>query len=283
MKIRVTNRWDWHYESPVSFSPHTFRLFPKVDRFVNVLSAKFTTNADADVQYRRDLFDNEVACCFYPERGAELKSTLVLELELQERNPFHFLLDSHALDFPFQYKPYEAYVLSPFLNPQSPNASASLPFWRPEKKPLVSALVELNEAIRRNIQYERRDEGPARDPAETLELGVGSCRDYSWILADTLRANGVAARLASGYFCEFDKEEKRAEGALHAWVEAYLPGAGWLGMDPTNGTLTTENHITAAVGLLPADIAPQSGSYFYKETRVPFTVDASLEMTKCDE
>ncbi len=289
MRIKVINRWDYHYESPVSFSPHIFRLFPKVDRFVNVLSAKFTTNNDADVQYRRDLFDNEIAYCFYPEKNAELKTTLELVLELQERNPFHFLLERHALDFPFQYKPYEAWVLAPFLKTQSPNASASLPFWKPEKKPLVSALMELNEVIRQNIKYERRDEGVARDPAETLSLGTGSCRDYSWILADTLRANGVAARLASGYFCEFGedeefgKAEKFAEGALHAWVEAYLPGAGWLGMDPTNGTFANHNHITAAVGLLPEDIAPQSGSYYYKETRVPFTVDAALEMTKCEE
>lgn len=283
MRIAVSNRWDWHYESEVSFSPHVFRLFPKVDRFVNVLSAKFTTNEEADVQYRRDLFDNEVAFCFYPEKKSELKSMLVMELELRERNPFHFLLDSHALDFPFQYKPYEAHVLSPFLKMQSPNASASLPFWQPEKKPLVPALVELNEAIRKNIQYERRDEGVARDPAETLALGTGSCRDFSWILADTLRANGLAARLASGYFCEFDGPEKKAEGALHAWVEAYLPGAGWVGMDPTNGTFTNHNHITAAVGLLPADIAPQAGSYFFKDTAVPYTVDAALEMTQCGE
>jgi transglutaminase-like putative cysteine protease len=283
MRIRITNRADYRYESPVSFSPHIFRLFPKVDRFVNVLNAKFTTNKDADVQYRRDLFDNEVAYCFYPEKGTELKSTLVLELELQERNPFHFLLDRHALDFPFQYKPYEAFVLASFLKTQSPNASASLPFWRPGKKPLISALMELNEVIRKNIKYEVRDEGVARDPAETLALGVGSCRDYSWMLADTLRANGVAARLASGYFCEFGEGEKRAEGTLHAWVEAYLPGAGWVGMDPTNGTLTDHNHITAAVGLLPEDIAPQQGSYYYKETRVPYTMEAALELFKCEE
>ncbi len=173
-------------------------------------------------------------------------------------------------------------MLAPFLKPQSPDASTSLPFWKPEKKPLVSALMELNEEIRKNIQYERRDEGVARDPAETLALGTGSCRDYSWILADTLRANGVAARLASGYLCEFGEEEKRAEGALHAWVEAYLPGAGWVGMDPTNGTLTNHNHITAAVGLLPGDISPVAGSY-YNKTRVASTMDAALEMTKCDE
>lgn len=283
MRIRVVNRADYHYESEVSFSPHIFRLFPKVDRFVNVLDAKFTTNKDADVQFRRDLFDNEIAYCFYPEKGMDLKSTVTLKLELQERNPFHFLLDKHALDFPFQYKPYEQHVLSPYLKTQSPNAAASLPFWQPEKLPLVTALMGLNEAIHKNIQYERRDEGVARDPAETLALGTGSCRDYSTLLADTLRANGVAARLASGYFCEFGEKEKRAEGALHAWVEAFLPGAGWVGMDPTNGTLTNHNHITAAVGLLPEDIAPEAGSYFYKGTYVPHTMEAALEMTKCDE
>lgn len=282
MKIRVTNRADYHYETSVSFSPHIFRLFPKVDRFVNVLGAKFTTNEDADVQYRRDLFDNEVAVCFYPKKSDTLKSTLVLELELHEKNPFHFLLERHALDFPFQYKPEEAHVLAPFLKTQSPNASASLPFWQPEKKSLISALIELNQSIRKHIQYERRDEGEARDPAETLALGVGSCRDYSWMLADTLRANGIAARLASGYLSGFDEGEKATEPSLHAWVEAYLPGAGWVGMDPTNGNLTDQNHITAAVGLLPRDIAPESGSYFYDGVPVRHTMEASLEIIKCD-
>jgi transglutaminase-like putative cysteine protease len=276
------NRWDWRYESPVSFSPHTFRLFPRADRFVTVLEVKFTTNEDADVQYRRDLFDNEIAACVYPGTRRELVSTLMLELELRERNPFHFLLESHALDFPFQYKPREAEVLAPFLKTQSATASKSLPFWKPAAKPLVPALVELNDSIRAHLAYERRDEGTAHEPAGTLALGKGSCRDFSWLLADTLRANGIAARLASGYFCEFGEGETRANSALHAWVEAYLPGAGWVGLDPTNAVLTAHHHITAAVGLLPGDIAPQQGSFFYRETSVPYTVEASLEMTRCD-
>ena len=283
MRIRAVNRWDWHYESPVSFSPHIFRLFPKAGRFVSVLYSDFKTNEEADVQYRRDLFDNEIASCFYPEKVAALKTTLVVEMEVREYNPFHFLLESHALDFPFQYKPREAELLAPFLKTQSPSATAALPFWKPEKKPVIPALVELNQSIRANLAYERRDEGAARDPAQTLSLGAGSCRDFSWVLADTLRANGVAARLASGYLCEFGAGEKRAEGALHAWVEAYLPGAGWLGLDPTNGVLTNHNHITAATGLLPVDIAPQQGNYFYDETPIPYTVEASLEMTQCGD
>lgn len=282
MKIQIHYRVDYHYETQVSFSPHLFRLFPRVDRFVNVTKVKFRTNADADIQYRRDLFDNEVARCFYPQKGVDLKSTLVMDVELRERNPFHFLLDSHALDFPFQYKPHEHHVLSPFLKPQGEDAPAALPFWQPKHGPTVDALMRLNEAIHKNIIYERRDEGEAHPAAKTIELGVGSCRDFSLLLAEVLRKNGVAARLASGYLCEFDEKEKRAEGALHAWVEAYVPGAGWLGMDPTNGTLANHYHITAAVGLVPEDITPVLGSY-YNKTRVESTTDAALELIKCGE
>ncbi|HWB58972.1 MAG TPA: transglutaminase family protein [Chthoniobacteraceae bacterium] len=279
MRIKVSYRADYHYESTVSFSPHTFRLFPKPDRFVNVRGVKFKTNAAADVQYRRDMFDNEIAVCFYPEKGRDLKSTLTMDLELRVKNPFHFLLESHALDFPFKYLPREQDALLPFLKPRSAKPSAMLPFWKPEPGPLVSALVGLNDAIHKSIRYERRDEGVAREPAETLALGAGACRDFSVLLAETLRANGIAARLASGYLCEFGTKEKRAEGALHAWVEAYLPGAGWVGFDPTNGTLCNHYHITAAVGLVPDDITPVSGSY-YNKTRVASTMDASLKLTR---
>ena len=282
MKIEINYRVDYHYETEVGFSPHLFRLFPRVDRFVNVTKVAFNTNTDADVQYRRDLFDNEIARCYYPERGTDLKTSLVLDVELHERNPFHFLLESHALDFPFQYKPDEQAVLSPFLKPQAANAPAALPFWQPKPGPTVDTLIGLNEAIHKNIIYERRDEGQARDAAETSAMGVGSCRDFSVLLAEVLRMNGVAARLASGFLCEFEEKEKRAEGSLHAWVEAYLPGGGWVGMDPTNGTLTNHYHITAAVGLTPEDITPVLGSY-YNKTRVESKTDAKLELIKCEE
>jgi len=281
MKIQIRYRADYHYETEVGFSPHLFRLFPRVDRYVNVTAVKFETNAGADVQYRRDLFDNEIARCFYPERGMDLKSSLVIDLELSERNPFHFLLESHALDFPFQYKPHEREVLLPFLNPQTQESPGALPFWQPKPGATVDALVGLNEAIHKNIIYERRDEGAAREASETVALGAGSCRDFSVLLAEVLRKNGVAARLASGYLCEFGAKEKRAEGALHAWVEAYLPGAGWMGIDPTNGTLTNHYHITTAVGLTPVDITPVLGSY-YNKTRVESKMDAALELIKGD-
>ena len=159
----------------------------------------------------------------------------------------------------------------------------SLPFWTPPGAPIstVTALVELNEALFKNIRYERRDDGPARPPAETVALRSGACGIFQCCWRTSSRAHGVAVRLASGYLCEFTEGEKKAEGALHAWVEAYLPGAGWLGLDPTNGVFCNQNHITAAVGLTTGDITPVDGSY-YGKTHVPSRMTAGLEMTSCE-
>jgi transglutaminase-like putative cysteine protease len=280
MKLHIAYHTEYTYEQEVSFSPHFFRLFPRADYFLSVEKVSFRTNATAGVQYRRDIFDNEIARCFYPGKNLVLEAALDLDLDIRGRNAFDFLLERYAVDFPFQYKEEDRAVLAPFLA----GAKATLPFWTPPSTPCstVTAMVELNEAIFANIKYERRDEGAARPGAETIALGCGSCRDFAVLMADVLRGYGVAVRLASGYLCEFGEGEKRAEGALHAWVEAYLPGAGWLGMDPTNGILCNHNHITAAVGLTPGDITPVDGIY-YGNTHVPSVMTAGLEMTQCPQ
>ena len=126
------------------------------------------------------------------------------------------------------------------------------------------ALVELNERLHECVGYERREEGPARPPAETLRLGRGACRDVALLLAALLRQAGLAARLTSGYLREADSESRRAEGSLHAWTEVYLPGAGWVGMDPTNGIFCNHNFIAAAVGIESADVTPIDGSYYQR-------------------
>ena len=114
-------------------------------------------------------------------------------------------------------------------------------------------------------------------PAETLRLRRGACRDVAVLLAETLRASGLAARLVSGYLRETDAESRRAEGSLHAWTEVYLPGAGWVGMDGTNGVFCNHNFIGAAVGLCPADITPVSGSYYY-DGKIASEMTSRLEL-----
>lgn len=301
MKVKIHYTTTYSYREAVSFSPHIFRLCPKADPTVAVDRFSFETNANADVQQRRDLFDNIVMQCFYPGTADELRVKIEIDLRLEKKNAFHFILASHAVEMPFRYEPAEAAVLSPFL--QMPAAPVELPFWKLEpKSSTVSALVGLNGAIYDHIKYERREEGAARSPAETLAAGAGACRDVAVLLAETLRGIGVAARLASGYLWEAGESEeddgevdgdgtggsgrpshseRRAERALHAWTEAYLPGAGWVGMDPTNGTFCNHNHITAAVGLAPEDITPISGRY-YSKVRVPATMSSDLQL-HCDE
>jgi hypothetical protein len=276
--VRINYQAQYAYSEPVSFSSHLFRLFPKCDRYVSLRSLAFQTNADASVSYRRDLFDNEIASCFYPGQSAMLSTSLQIELEIQRRNAFSFLLAQHALDTPFPYLDHEARVLAPYLQCGAP--VPELPFWRPptDPRPTIPTLLALNEALHQHLAYERRDEGAAYLPDETVRLGRGACRDFAVLLAAVARGFGIAARLASGYLCEFGDGEKRAEGALHAWTELYLPGAGWVGFDPTNGYLCNHHHITAAVGLTPEDISPILGNYFHP-TRVTSQMTASLQIS----
>jgi transglutaminase-like putative cysteine protease len=264
MKVEIRYTAEYQYEKRVSFSPHTFRLIPKIDRYLKVRRFDFRTNRAAVVSWRRDLFDNEIASAFYPKPARTLTARLRLMLEVEEKNAFGFLLEGYALDLPFAYQAHEARVLAPYMDASPP---PRLSFWSPlvAPQPTVETLVGLNEALHKNLQYERREEGSARSALETLELGRGACRDFAVLLVSILRGLGLAARYASGYLCEFGDGEKRAEGSLHAWVETYLPGAGWVGMDPTNGTLCDHHHLTAAVGAETADVSPVCGSFFSGE------------------
>lgn len=277
MKIQILYQTQYSYSETVTFSPHLFRLFPKVDHNVRVHSVHFQTNLDATVNFRRDLFDNEIASCFYPEPSALLGATLDIELEVQPKNAFGFLLARHALDIPLVYEAAEARVLAPYLQREP---APELGFWKPPAtpQPTTETLASLNSAIHKSLGYERRDEGEAFTPAETLARGSGACRDFAVLMVETLRGMGLAARLASGYLCEFGDTEKVAEGALHAWVETYLPGAGWIGLDPTNGTFCDHHHLTAAVGLTAADISPILGNYFHPTHKPAQTMSATLSI-----
>jgi transglutaminase-like putative cysteine protease len=277
MKVEIRYSSLYTYARRVSFSPHLYRLIPKVDRHLKVRRFDFSTNRGAVVNWRRDLFDNEVASCFYPHFSTTLMTKLRLVLEVSAKNAFGFLLEPQALHVPFTYRPAELRLLAPYLAPTEPTPAPA--FWRPPvmQRPTVEALVELNAALHEHLGYERRAEGAPRPAAETLRLGKGSCRDFAVVLVEMLRGLGLAARHASGYLCEFGDGEKRAAGSLHAWAETFLPGAGWVGMDPTNGTFCDHHHLTAAVGLAAADIAPIVGAY-YHQTAVPHEMEATLEI-----
>ena len=278
MKLAIRYSAIYQYEEPASFSPHLARIFPRPDVSLHPDRTLFTTHAGADVQYRRDLFDNLIARCFFPDKLDRLEFGLELDLSLKEKNPFHFLLDSHVLQLPFEYLPGEIRTLAPSLATDGEPCALPAELSRTASaRPTVETLTAMNTWLHENIAYERRDEGDPYPPAETLRRQKASCRDSAVLFAAVLREHGVAARLASGFLWEDDSPDspRHAENALHAWVEAYLPGAGWVGFDPTNGVLCDHHFLAAAVGLTPADIAPVAGHYYGKKN-IPSTLETTL-------
>lgn len=281
MKLCARCRTWYTYEREVSFSPHLVRLFPRQDHGVRVRDFRFRTNAGAQVQHRRDLYDNWIARCFLPEPGARLRFEADLELEVAERNPFDFLVDADATRFPFAYRDVERAALVPFLEVEAADRVEGFPGWdSPDAGAggdTVSVLVEMNRALHRAIRYERREHGEPHPPAETLRRGAGSCRDTARLHAAILRTRGIAARLVSGFLFETGSGPRVAEGALHLWTEAYLPGAGWVGFDPTNGVLCDHLYVPTAVGAGPRDVAPVLGSY-YADAAVGSRIESQVEI-----
>lgn len=281
MRITVRYTARFQYAQKASFSPHFVRLFPRHDLFVNIERIAFSTHASANVQYRHDLFDNLTAICLYPQSLDVLDFALEFDASLQPWDPFHFLLDSYALRLPFDYRPEEALVLAPFRKPRFRTGALPAALAPGSPRPTVEAIVAMNSWLHENIGYERREEGDAFSPKVTLKREAGSCRDFAVLLAEVLRAHGLAARLVSGYLWEDESGSgpEHAQNAFHAWVEAYLPGAGWLGLDPTNGVLCEHHFLATAVGLSASDIAPIAGHYYGKET-IASTLETRLTIVR---
>jgi transglutaminase-like putative cysteine protease len=280
VKLGLRYQTTYRYEEQVGFSPHEVRLFPRSDRFSRVRRFDFSTTPKGTIRYSRDVFENTVASCYFPERSKELSFRLSINLDLDEKDPFHFLLDRDAVDLPFEYDARTRGLLAAYRQRPS-KTDLAIPAWEAptarKRRGTVDTLVDLNKRLHECIGYERREEGEALSPEETLRLGRGACRDVAVLLAEILRQMGLAARLVSGYLREGDSETKRAEGSLHAWTEVFLPGAGWIGMDATNGVFCNHNFIGAAVGLLPADITPISGA-FYHPKRIPTQMTSKLQL-----
>src|SRR5882762_1587055 len=278
MKIGVRYETIYRYDRAVRFSPHDVRLFPRTDRFVQMTRLGFRTQPETTVRFGRDVFDNVVASCFFDQPSEMLELRLAIDVEAAKKNPFDFVLSRRAVQMPFNYEEDIASIICAYRKRQT-DESISLPGWIPPSqespRETVATLVELTNALHQTISYERREEGAAQSPAETLRRQRGACRDTAVLLAEMLRDLGLAARVVSGYLA--GGEGSRAEGSLHAWTEVFLPGAGWIGLDATNGVFCNHNFIGAAVGLTPADITPISGIYFHKK-RIPAQMTSRLQL-----
>ncbi len=257
----------YQYDRPIQLGAQIIRLRPAPHCRSRILDYQLTiTPANHSIHWQQDPQSNYLARLLFAEKTQQLRLVVDLIAELTPLNPFDFFLESYAAQFPFVYDAEEATALAAFLQCQaaSPAFSRYLATIDRSAQGSVEFLVALNQKIFKEIRYQQRFELGVQSPEETLLKGSGSCRDSSWLLVQLLRHLGLAARFVSGYLIELKEDLKQDApaadlGELHAWCEVYLPGAGWIGLDPTSGLLAGEGHIPLACSPSPASAAPISG------------------------
>jgi uncharacterized protein (DUF2126 family)/transglutaminase-like putative cysteine protease len=268
----------YRYDRPVSLSPQIVRLRPAPHCRTRILSYSLKiTPAEHFINWQQDPQANYLARLVFANQTRELKVEVDLVAEMSVLNPFDFFLTPYAEQFPFKYEAAELRELAPYLAtaPATPLIQHYLSGISLEPRRTIDFIVAINQRIANDIRYLIRLAPGVQDPEETLAKRSGSCRDSAALLVQLARHLGLAARFVSGYLIQLVPDVKALDGPvgasqdftdLHAWCEVYLPGAGWVGLDPTSGLLAGEGHIPLACTPEPSEAAPISGAVDECET-----------------
>jgi uncharacterized protein (DUF2126 family)/transglutaminase-like putative cysteine protease len=273
MAIRVAVRHNTYYrfDRPVSIAPHVLRLRPAPHCRNRIYSYSLKVKPENHfINWQQDPFGNFLARLVFPEKEDHLSVEVELITDMTVINPFDFFVEEYAEKYPFSYDPHLLKELGPYLEivEDGPLLNKWLAGVKRSETPINDFLVEINRRLERDIDYNVRMEPGVQSCEETLELARGSCRDTGWLLVQILRHLGLAARFCSGYLVQLAPDQKSLEGPsgpeadftdLHAWCEVYLPGAGWVGLDPTSGLFAGESHIPLACTPSPISAAPITG------------------------
>ncbi len=273
MSIHVALNHVTHYvyDRPVELGPQVIRLRPAPHFRGRILSYALKVEpANHFINWQQDPFANYQARLVFPEKTTEFKVTVDVVAEMAVFNPFDFFLEPSAEHYPLEYSPLLQKELAPYLHaaPAGPLLQRYLDRIDRSKARTIDFLVNLNRQLQEDIRYLVRMEPGVQTPEQTLGLQSGSCRDSGWLLVQLLRHLGLAARFVSGYLIQLTPDVKALDGPsgtavdftdLHAWCEVYLPGAGWIGLDPTSGLLAGEGHIPLACSPDPSSAAPIEG------------------------
>ncbi len=280
------HKTSYSYDRPVTLGPQVIRLRPAPHCRTPILSYSLKIEpAEHFLNWQQDPHANYLARVVAPEKVRKFSVTVDLVAEMSVYNPFDFFLEPYAEEFPFTYEKKLAVELAPFLrkHARKPKFAALVDSLDTKKQRSIDYVVALNARINQLVSYVIRLEPGVQTPEKTLTKGSGSCRDSAWLLVNTLRHAGLAARFVSGYLIQLKSDVKSLDGPsgtekdftdLHAWCEVFLPGAGWIGLDPTSGLLAGEGHIPLACSPEPSGAAPISGGV--DEAEVEFGFEMSV-------
>ena len=260
----------YRYRQPVGFGEHRFMLSPREGHDQHLLESSLTiTPEPASLNYHDDALGNRVGVVRFSARADALVFDSSIRVEHSRSHPAGFNIAERASSLPVAFEPDERSDLAPFLNRHTTNSDGRLADWarsflradRPTAT--LDLIVRMATTIRSRFTYVRRTEKGIQDPATTLSLSAGTCRDFTELMIEALRALGLPARFVSGYLYvpTRDRGDVHGGGATHAWVQVYLSGAGWIDVCPTNAILGNEGLIRTAIARDPSEAVPLYGSY----------------------
>jgi len=292
MAIRVAlhHKTSYQYDRLVALSPHEVRLRPAPHARTPILSYSLTVQPEQHfINWQQDPYGNYIGRFVFPEKTQLLEFTVDLVADMTVINPFDFFVEKYAQHFPFSYPAQLGAELAAYMKSEAPGplltewVAAARRDILPQEMVTNDFLVAINQRLQGDIAYLLRMEPGVQTPEETLEKRSGSCRDSGWLLVQILREFGLAARFVSGYLIQLKADQQSLDGPsgtqvdftdLHAWTEVYIPGAGWIGLDPTSGMLASEGHIPLACTAMPSSAAPVSG--FTDKAEVTFQHEMTI-------